>query len=394
MIDPKEFEEIRYFYDEDVPEKLYPLLDVPAIEECVKMFFPNENVEQFKAYARSIKTIEEFQRNIIGKVVQGIMAKCCDSVELRGAELLKEGVASTFITNHRDIVLDSAFLSTQLIMHGKPTAAIAIGDNLLAFDWIKDLVRLNKSFIVLRSLPPRQLLQASMRLSQYIHYVINDRKNPVWIAQREGRSKDSSDETQASVIKMLALGGESKDIIQNIRHLNVQPVALSYEFDPCDYLKAAEYQLKRDDPEWKKSKADDLLSMKTGIFGYKGRVVLTITPELNGIFDTYPWINDRTAQVNTVCSTIDRALHGNMVLFPVNYLAYDLRFGTDKYADKFTQAEYEKAIGYLNGQLAKIDIPNRDEDFLWEKLLVMYSNPVVNMENLSNEPNPIQPLTE
>jgi len=394
MIDPKEFEEIRYFYDEDVPGKLGPLLDEPAIEECLKMFFPTENLDQFKAFARSLNTIDDFQGKIIGQVVKSIMKKCCDNVELRGGENIVPDRAATYITNHRDIVLDSAFLNTLLITNGHPTAAIAIGDNLLAFDWIKDLVRLNKSFIVLRSLPPRQLLMASQRLSQYIHYVINDRKNPVWIAQREGRSKDSSDETQASVIKMLALGGESKDLIQNIRHLNVQPVALSYEFDPCDYLKAAEYQLKRDNAEWKKSKADDLLSMKTGIFGYKGRVVFTVTPELNGIFDTYPWIDDKNAQVNTVCSTIDKALHGSMELFPINYLAYDLRYGTDKYASKISQEDYEKCIGYLNGQLAKIDIPEKDEDFLWDKLLLMYSNPVLNRENLTTEPNPIEPLTE
>lgn len=394
MIDPKEFDEIRYYYDEDVPEKLGNLLNEPAIEECVRMFFPTQDPEQFKAFARSLKTIDDFQSKIIGPIVQGIMKKCCDSVELRGGENIVPGGAATYVTNHRDIVLDSAFLNTLLIGQGHPTAAIAIGDNLLAFDWIKDLVRLNKSFIVLRSLPPRQLLIASQRLSQYIHYVINDRKNPVWIAQREGRSKDSSDETQASVIKMLSLGGESRDIIQNIRHLNVQPVALSYEFDPCDYLKAAEYQLKRDNAEWKKSKADDLLSMKTGIFGYKGRVVFTVTPGLNGIFDTYPWIDDKNAQVNTVCTTIDRALHGNMMLFPINYLAYDLRFGTEKYADKVCKADYDKCIAYLNGQLAKIDIPNKDEDFLWEKLLLMYSNPVCNMEKLTAEANPIQPLTE
>lgn len=394
MIDPKEFEEIRYYYDEDVPEKLGALLDVPAIEQCIQMFFPGMDPAQFKAFARSLKSVDEFQTKIIGPIVKGITEKCCDDVEIRGTEHIVPGRAATYITNHRDIVLDSAFLNYLLICSGHPTAAIAIGDNLLAFDWIKDLVRLNKSFIVLRSLPPRQLLMASQRLSQYIHYVINERKNPVWIAQREGRSKDSSDETQSSVIKMLAMGGESRDIIQNIRHLNVQPISLSYEFDPCDYLKAAEYQLKRDNAEWKKSKADDLLSMKTGIFGYKGRVVFSISPELNGIFDTYPWIDDKTAQVNTVCATIDKALHGNMVLFPINYLAYDLRFGTDKYADKISTEDYDKAIGYLNGQLAKIDIPEKDEDFLWEKLLLMYSNPVCNMEKLTPEVSPIEPLTE
>lgn len=389
-----EFDEIRCYYDEDVPEKLWPLVDNPAIEECARKFFPQLELPKFKTWIRSLKTIDEFQHQVIARVVQGIMQKCCDGVEIRGIENIDPSHSATYISNHRDIVLDSAFLNTLLATNSQKTAAIAIGDNLLAYDWIKDLVRLNKSFIVLRSLSARQLLEASMRLSKYIHYTINELNNPVWIAQREGRSKDSSDQTQASVIKMLAMGGTSRDIIQNIRALNFQPVSLSYEYDPCDYLKAIEFQMKRDNPEWKKSKQDDLNSMQTGIFGYKGRVVLTVSKPINDLFDTYPWINDRTAQVNTVCSTVDRCLHANMQLFPINYVAYNLRFETDKYADRYTKEEETKVLAYLNGQLEKINIPDKDEDFLWKSMLTMYSNTVVNMENLEREPDPIQPLTE
>ena len=377
-----EFDEIRCFYDEEVPEKLWPLVDNPAIEPFIKGVMPDIDMEQFRQQIRSFKTIREFQTQVVAKFVLGLAKKTTDSLELRGLENIKGGHASTYITNHRDIVLDSAFLNSLLAVNGHETAEIAIGDNLFAYDWIKDLVRLNKSFIVLRSVPIRQMLEVSKRLSSYIHYTIREKNNSVWIAQREGRSKDSSDQTQASVIKMLALGGESRDIIQNIRKLNFQPVALSYEFDPCDYLKAMEFQMKRDDPEWKKTKQDDVLSMKTGLMGYKGKVVFTICPEINDIFDTYPWINDRNAQVNTVCQTVDKVLHSNMQLFPVNYVAYNLRYQTDKYADQYTPEEEQRALAYLNGKLAKIKMPNRDEEYLWERLLIMYSNPVVNKENL------------
>ena len=378
-----EFDEIRCFCDEEVPEKLWPLVDQPAIEQFVKALMPDLNMDMFRAQIKSMHTIDEFQSKVVAKFVLALASKTTASLELKGIENIQPGRAATYITNHRDIVLDSAFLNTMLNQHGKTTAEIAIGDNLFAYEWIKDLVRLNKSFIVLRSVPVRQMLEVSKRLSAYIHYTINEKKNPIWIVQREGRSKDSSDETQASVVKMLAMGGTTRDIIQNIRQLNVQPVALSYEFDPCDYLKAAEFQLKRDDPEWKKSKADDVLSMKTGLMGYKGRVVFTITPEINQTFDQYPWINDRNAQVNCVCQTIDRALHGNMYLFPINYVAYNLRFQTHKYADKYTAEEEQKVLAYLNGQLEKVQIPNRDEAFLWNCLLTMYSNPVVNYEKLT-----------
>lgn len=390
---PQDFEDIRCFNDADVPEKLWPLADRPEIEAFVKGAFPEMDMEKLRYQLKHITTISQFQHNVIAACVLGIAKKCCDSLELRGVENIHPERAAVYITNHRDIVLDSAFLCSLLDKNGLPTAEIAIGDNLLAYDWIKDLVRLNKSFIVLRSVPVRQMLEVSKRLSSYIHYTIGEKKNPVWIAQREGRSKDSSDQTQASVIKMLALGGESRDIIQNIRALNLQPVSLSYEYDPCDYLKAQEFQLKRDNAEWKKSKADDLLSMKTGILGYKGRVIFTISPEVNPTFDTYPWITDRNAQVNCVCQTVDRALHSNMHLFPINYVAYDLKFECNKYADHYTVEEKNRAIGYLNGQLEKINIPNKDEAFLWERLLTMYSNPVVNVENLNKSGDEVNPLT-
>ena len=188
-------------------------------------------------------------------------------------------------------------------------------------------------------------------------------------------------------IKMLSLGGKTKDHMQNVRALHTIPVAISYEYDPCDYLKAAEFQLKRDNPEWKKTKADDVKSMATGLMGYKGRIRYTFTSELNGVFDQYPWINDRNAQVNCVCETIDNMLHEAMVLYPINYVAYDLKYQTDRYKNQkmYTEADKTKAAAYLNGQLAKVDIPNRDEAFLWDMLLTMYSNPVFNKEKLSRE---------
>lgn len=377
-----EFEDIRAFYDEDVPSKLWPLVDEPAIEVFMKSFAPDIDMEVFRKQVKSMHTIKEFQTHVVAKMVLQLASQTTDRLELKGLDNVNPACASLFITNHRDIVLDSAFLNSLLNSNGLETAEIAIGDNLFAYPWIKDLVRLNRSFVVMRDVPVRQMLEVSKRLSSYIHYTIEEKNVSVWIAQREGRSKDSSDMTQSSVIKMLAMGGSNRDLIQNIRQLNLQPVALSYEYDPCDYLKAQEFQLKRDNPEWKKTKEDDVLSMVTGIKGYKGRVIFTICPTINSTFDTYPWINDRNAQVNCVCETVDKALHSHMTLFPINYLAYNLRFDTDKYADRYSKEEEKTVLEYLNGQLAKIQIPDRDEEFLWNCLLTMYSNSVVNYENV------------
>ncbi len=380
-----DYDNIRCYYDEDIPEKLWPLADRPEIQGIIKAAFPDVDIEQVKNLIRSCKTIKEFQTKVIIYFLHILCSKCTDGVEAYGIENIDDAYGHLYVTNHRDIVLDSALLNVMLNKHGKETCEIAIGNNLFAAPWIEDLVRVNKSFVVRRDLTGRQLLQSSIKMSTYIHQEIVEKKYSIWMAQREGRSKDNSDNTQASVIKMLSLGGSTKDHMQNIRELRPIPVAISYEYDPCDYLKAAEFQLKRDNPEWKKTKADDVKSMATGMTGYKGRVRYTFTKELNGVFDQYPWINDKNAQVNCVCETIDNMLHEAMVLYPINYVAYDMKYQTERYCKMYTEAEKSKAADYLNGQLAKIDIPNRDEAYLWDMLLTMYSNPVYNKEKLVKE---------
>ena len=390
------FDDIRCYGDDDIPSKLWPLAERPEIEVVIKAGFPDADFAQVKALIRSCTTVKEFQHKVIIYFLDLLCRKCTDGVEASGIENIDDNYGHLFVTNHRDIVLDSALLNVMLAKHGKETSEIAIGNNLFAAPWIEDLVRVNKSFVVRRDITGRQLLEASMKLSNYIHQEVEDKKHSVWMAQREGRSKDNSDNTQPSVIKMLSLGGKSKDHMQNVRALRTIPVAISYEYDPCDFLKAAEFQLKRDNPEWKKTKADDVRSMATGMTGYKGRVRFTFTHELNAVFDQYPWINDRNAQINCVCETIDKMLHEAMVLYPINYVAYDIKYQTERYKKlkMYTEQEKAQAVAYLNGQLAKIDIPNRDEEFLWGMLLTMYSNPVCNKERLvRNQDTTAVPLT-
>lgn len=389
------YDDIRCYYDEDIPAKLWPLADQPEIAGFIKGAFPEADVEMIKTQIRNCKTVKDFQTSIIIYFLNLLCKKCTDGVEATGVENIDPSKGHLFITNHRDIVLDSALLNVMLHKYGRETCEIAIGNNLFAAPWIEDLVRVNKSFVVRRDVTGRELLMSSVKMSNYIHQEIEQKNFSVWMAQREGRSKDNSDCTQASVIKMLSMGGSSKDIMQNIRALNMVPVAICYEYDPCDYLKAAEFQLKRDNPEWKKTKADDVKSMVTGMKGYKGRVRFNFTSVLNDVFDTFPWINDKNAQVNCVCQTVDKMLHEAMTLFPINYVAYDMKYETDCFSDQYTEEDKVKASAYLNGQLAKIDIPNRDEEFLWDKLLTMYSNPVVNKYRREKvQDDTIKPLTD
>ena len=325
-----------------------------------------------------VKTPLDFQKRFMKPVVKYIMRKHTD-----GCKIIDSSIASydkseryTFVSNHRDIVLDSAFLDVLLIDAGYPTTVeIGIGDNLLIYPWIKRLVRMNKAFTVRRGLSLRETLAASQLMSRYIHYAVSTKRENIWIAQREGRAKDSSDHTQDAVLKMLAMGGDLKE-------LNIVPLTISYEFDPCDYLKAQEFQQKRDNPAFKKSKQDDLDNMKTGIFGYKGRVVYRPAAPIN------TWIDElselpKTEWFKALAERMDREIHRGYELYPCNYIAIDELNGDNANAAHYTDADKKRFEQYLAGQMAKIQIPNKDEAFLRERMLTMYANPVRNYLKVS-----------
>lgn len=264
-----------------------------------------------------------------------------------------------FMTNHRDIILDAAWLSFRLRMRYFIRPFMGVGNNLFAKPWIEHLMRFMRCFVVKRGAGAHAQLENAKQLSAYIR-MLRSQGHSIWLAQREGRAKDSNDLTQASVLHMLTLGDD--DFFENVKALNICPVSITYEFDPCDYLKAAEMQLKRDNPKWRKSKRDDVKSMQTGIRGEKGRVVYRLTPSINPeiealLADEPEW---RTApiheQLQRVCDIIDRHIHQGYEIF-----------------DRGTEFD-----AYIESRLAMIDIPNKDEAFLRDKLYEMYNNPVIN----------------
>ena len=207
-------------------------------------------------------------------------------------------------------------------------------------------------------------------MSRYIHYAVTEKNENIWIAQREGRAKDSNDRTQDSVLKMLAMGGP-------LSELNIVPLTISYEFDPCDYLKAQELQERRDIPGFKKSRQDDLDNMKTGIFGYKGRVHYHCATPINQWIDELSGL-PRTEYYSALAQRMDKDIHRGYQLFPCNYIALDDLNGTTEFAAQYTDADRQRFETYLSGQLAKISIPNKDEAFLRECMLNMYANPLRN----------------
>ena len=375
---PTEFDTIRPFEPEELPEVFDRLSTDPQFKAVTGVVFPGVPFEALCAKMRQCRTNLDFQKAFCYGFLVNLLQKAstgCD-IDLGGNDTARR---YTFVSNHRDIVLDSALLDKLLIDAGfTTTCEIAIGDNLLAAPWIKDLVRVNKSFIVKRSAGIREMLSNSRQLSEYMHFVIGEKNDNVWIAQREGRAKDSDDRTQESILKMMAMGGEGS-VPERLKQLHIVPLAISYEYDPCDFLKAREFQLKRDVEGWKKTKADDVQSMQTGIMGYKGRIHYHCAPCIDGFLERSD-VGElpKSEMFKTVAEHIDREIHRNYLLFPNNYAALDLLEGGQRMAGHYSVEEKQRFEHYIAQQLAKIDLQNADEAFLRERMLTMYANPVRN----------------
>lgn len=377
----EEFDEIRPYHDEELPQVFEELIADPAFRQVVEAAFPEAPFEVLANRMRGCKTKLEFQKKFGYVLMQKLAQNSTDGVTLDNSALADKEGAYTYLSNHRDIILDSGFLSKLLVDEGLNTVEIAIGNNLLIYPWIKKLVRINKSFIVQRGLPMRQMLLSSARMSRYMHYTIGEKHQSIWIAQREGRAKDSDDRTQESVLKMLAMGGEG-GIIDRLTQMNIAPLSISYEFDPCDFLKAKEFQLKRDMPDYHKTTADDLLNMQTGLMGWKGHVHFCTAPCLNEQLERLDPALPKQELFARVAGLIDRGIFANYRLYPNNYVAADLLEGGNRFAAHYTADDRQRFTAYIDRQLGRIDLPGKDDDFLRGKLLEMYANPLRNQLSL------------
>lgn len=377
MKTPSIYDDIRPFDPEELPAAFERLLSDAQFQQVLGYLYPGVPLGAVKTKMMACKTNLEFQLAFCYGFLKDLMAKASKGFDMN-VEAVDVTKRYTFVSNHRDIVLDSALLDVLLYDAGfNTTCEIAIGDNLLSLPWVKDLVRLNKSFIVQRSLSPREFLMASKKMAEYMHYVVGEKNDNIWIAQREGRAKDSNDRTQPSILKMMAMGGEGSPV-DRLRQLHIVPLAISYEYDPCDFLKAAEFQLRRDVPGWKKTALDDVNSMRTGIMGYKGGVHYHCAPCIDGFLDNLSLDIPKTKVFDVIAEHIDKEIFKNYRLYPSNYIALDMLEGNEAHAGRYTaddKAAFEK---YLQGQIARIDIPNKDEAFLRERMLTMYANPARN----------------
>lgn len=386
-----DFDEIRPYEPEEVPVIIEELLNDRQFSLILKGFAPwlpkavRNGLLRLLLY--KVKSTQDFQLRIMKPVVNLLLARTTKKHSFGyPKDMDKKNGRFIFMSNHRDIVLDSAFLDVMIDSAGfTRTCEIGIGDNLLIFPWIKKLVRINKAFTVRRGLTPKEMLRSSMLMSNYIHFAVNEKAENIWIAQREGRAKDSDDRTQESVLKMFAMGGEGT-IIERLKHLHIAPLCISYEYDPCDYLKAEEFQFKRDVPNWKKSKNDDLENMKTGIFGKKGRLHYEVAPCIDSWLDTLPADMPKQEIFATVAKHIDKEIHSRYRLYPGNWIALDEKEGTPgAHKEHYTDADISTFNDYINSRIAMVRVPNPDKDFLRERLITMYANPARNYLTATQE---------
>lgn len=376
---PECFTDIAPYYDGNFFDRLEKLIKKPGFENAIKYIMPDVNYDSFCNSLLNVEIIDDFQRKIVGNFLEFLASKTSSGITADGFENVRPDRSYTYLSNHRDIVLDASFLNLCFIRQGYPITQIAIGNNLLIYDWINDLVRINRSFIVKRDVKPLQALEVAKQLSAYIHYVIAERHESIWIAQREGRAKDSNDVTQESLLKMLSIG-RAGSIAESLSELNILPVSISYEFDPNDYLKVKEFLLKQRDPEYKKSQHDDLFSMETGLLQHKGRIHFQLNRPVNSFLKNNMELS-RHETIKFVRETIDREIHAGYKIFPVNYIAFDKLNKTDKFAKEYTEEDIAEAENYFQSQLAKIDVEDitqEERNFCKEMLLNMYANPLQN----------------
>lgn len=377
-----DFEDIRPYNDDEVKSKIAEMVKDPVFDEVLSHVFKYRPVvEMVKLQLRMLRTVKQLQGTFIYDLLRNVINKSSKGLSCTGVENLDKKKPYLFISNHRDIVLDAALLNYLIFQKGMNTALVAIGNNLLLYNWIEHAVKLNRSFVIKRDLPPREIREASLKVSHFIRKSILDDNLSVWIAQREGRTKDGLDKTQPALIKMLNMSN-SKNISEGYQELNIVPVAISYEIEPCGLAKIKELIKKEHYGQMKTSK-DDLKSMSMGMFNPKGRMRFTfgkpleIEPE-----DGNPKskeLQNRMAQ--QIADKIDHQIWANYKLWPNNYIAYDMLMQEHRFTSKYTHSEERKFKIMVEQAMVNIDFPITD---IQERFLKLYANPVINKLKVAN----------
>jgi 1-acyl-sn-glycerol-3-phosphate acyltransferase len=367
------FDAIRPFYDSEINEALHAVANHPMMKAMMNFTFPEVEDQVWKEQLKKTHSIRDFQCNFIYNTVQKVLEKSSEGLTTSGFEKLEKNTSYLFVSNHRDILLDTTLLNVCLFEHGLVMTASAIGDNLVKKAFLSTLAKLNRNFLVLRGLTPREMLQSSKLLSEYIGQLLLRENRSVWIAQREGRTKDGNDETNPGVLKMIGMGSNEANLMDYFKKLKIVPVSISYEYDPTDVLKMPQLMAEANNEVYIKEKNEDFMTILSGIMGTKKRIHISVGDVLDTEIDQIVAENDNAnKQIQALAQVIDDSVLKNYQLWPTNFIAYDILNGTNKFAHLYKESEkslFERRLEMRIGS----DNPVTRQGFL-----SMYANPVVN----------------
>ncbi|MDP9962105.1 1-acyl-sn-glycerol-3-phosphate acyltransferase [Chryseobacterium lathyri] len=367
------FDEIRFFDDSEVNEALLGIARDPMMNALMSFTFPDTDKKIWREQFKNIHSVSDFQHNFIAYTIHQILVKSSEGLTTSGFDKLDKQTPYLFISNHRDIVLDTSLINLVLLEKGLIMTASAIGDNLVQKTFLHDLAKLNRNFLVQRGLPLREQLKSSQIMSEYIKELLHKENRSVWIAQREGRTKDGNDVTQQGVLKMLAMAAEDIPLADYFKTLRIVPVSISYEYDPTDSLKMPQLLAKHRDEEYIKGKDEDFMTMLSGVLGQKKRIHLhagdVLDTELDDISANF---ENKNKQLQAIAQIIDDSIIQNYKLWPTKFIAYDLLHNTDTYADQYTEQEKQLFVRRLEMRIDPSDAISKDY------FLAMYANPLVN----------------
>ncbi len=373
----QKFDAIRPFFDNEVNDAILSIIHDPMMKPIMRFTFPEKEEKVWKDELTQIHSTQEFQTHVVAKSLEQILAKSSEGLTYSGFDKLDKQTSYLYISNHRDIILDTSFLNLILHYTGLIMTASAIGDNLLKNPFLYALSKINRNFIVKRGLSPRVLLQSSKLLSEYIHELITVENRSVWIAQREGRTKDGNDATHQGVLKMLSMAAQNESPAQYFKKMKVVPVSISYEYDPTDSLKIPELLANLNNEVYVKEENEDFNTLLNGLIGQKKRIHFHAGNVLNTELDGIAELPNANQQIRAIAQLIDDRIIGNYKLWPTNYIAYDSLHKKDAFKSSYTQADKNVFFKRFESKIDTSDLRTV------ESFLEMYANPVVNQLKLA-----------
>ncbi|MBT3209293.1 MAG: acyltransferase [Bacteroidetes bacterium] len=370
----QEFEKMRPYIDSEVEDAINRIVKKEEFKNILSFLYENENRNDVIEMFKSIKTISSFQSKFSHYAVREIVRKTSAGLSTSGLEKLDNSKPYLFIANHRDIVLDSAIMQMLLVEYKHKTSQITFGSNLMFGEFVIDLGKLNKMFTFYRGGSKIQMYKNAVLHSEYIRHVISNEKESIWIAQRDGRTKDGNDKTQVALIKMLVMG--KKDFLTAIRELYIVPVTISYEYEPCDALKVQELILSKSG-EYKKQKNEDINSVLRGIKDYKGKIHMTFGTPINNFLEELPVAGiSKNELIDIIIQEINNQTYKNYEIWPRNYIAYDIFTTSNKYFKiKYSQEQKNDFMDYVNSKISTI---KGDKSELKNMFTQMYAMPLIN----------------